>query len=472
MPSLPLTHGTLNPKMVIGRAARRTSVAPAKSSAGHLTGRYQDLFTVDWLHFREHFAAVGGPGSGKTTAMNRMIFTFWATAWRMHQQWWRAERSGRPLAIILDLKGAKDARRNAEKIVEGALAMGIPRERIAVFPDEVHLSIWMGEAEEMRTRFEALIGAGVDTSNMDPAEAYYLGQRKTLLHLIVDMPDPVKGLGPGENPPRSRTEFLRRMNKKVLVTGWAGHEGELSDINTVTYEGRSTPVLLSERSTMSTLFRELGDSLDGDRDLSEFDVVYCCLEGTTAPILAKAQFAGLIAMIFALAGTDHGRTVQLFVDEFAQVCGDEGAARTVELLRSANCGSGWFTQSWMGLGPNDDARERLIDSCSGGVFVMRSYSAGRLAEKLGTRTTFAKSRKLIGGVRHGDEGNVQPEETFIAPPAILASFEKGDIVHVVGGRATFGHVKELDPASVRPLRGLAESTNPEAAQSAPVPEAA
>ncbi|MGW4125771.1 hypothetical protein [Nocardia sp. NPDC004711] len=468
---LPLVHGTLKPRMVIGRAARRSSVAPAKSGAGHLRGGYPDLFTVDWLHFREHFAAVGGPGSGKTTAMVRMIISFWATAWRMHQQWWRAESSGRPLAIILDLKGAEDAKKNAAKVVEAGLSMGMDRERIGVFPHEIQLSIWVGEAEEMRFRFEALIGAGVDTDGMEPAEAYYLAQRKAILHLVIDMPDPGNGLGQGENPPRTNAEFLRRMNRDVLVKAWVGHELELGDIKTVTYEGKNTPALLSERSSMATLFRELGTSLNGDRDFAEFDLVYCCLEGTKSPIMAKAQFAGLIAMIFALASTNHGRTVQLFVDEFAQVCGDDGAARTVELLRSAGVGSGWFTQSWMGLGPNDDARERLIDSCSGGVFVMRSYSAGRLAEKLGTQPTFAKSRKLIGGgVRHGDEGNVQPEESFIVPPAVLSTFQKGDIVHVVGGRATFGHVKELAPSSVRPLPGLAESTKP-AVEAAPVPEA-
>lgn len=198
------------------------------------------------------------------------------------------------------------------------------------------------------------------------------------------------------------------MNKNVLVKGWAGHDGEQDEITAITYEGKTTPILLSERSAMANLFRELGSALDGERDLAEFDLVYCCLEGTTAPILAKAQFAALISMVFALAGRDHGRAVHLFCDEFAQVCGDEGAARTVELLRSAGCGSGWFTQSWMGLGPNDDARHRLLDSCSGGVFVMRSYSAGQLAEKIGTRPTFAKSRKLIGGTRDGDEGNVSP----------------------------------------------------------------
>ncbi|MFI7191560.1 hypothetical protein ACIBQ0_17640 [Nocardia nova] len=469
---LPLTHGATSPKMVIGRAARRVSVAPAKSVAGRLQGRHQGMFTVDWLAFREHYVQIGGPGSGKTTAMNRMILSFWATAWQRHRQWWRTDRPGRPLAIILDLKGAKDARRNARKIAEAGAALGIPRERIGIFPDDVHLSLWTGTADDMRPRFEALIGAGVDNSAMDPTESFFMQARKTVLHLVIDMPDRGKKLGPGENPPRDSVEFMRRMTKDVLVAGWAGHQGEQDDIEAVTYAGKATPVLLSERSAMANLFRELGSALDGERDLSEFDIVYCCLEGTTAPILAKAQFSALISMVFALAGQDHGRTVQLFCDEFAQVCGDDGAARTVELLRSAGCGSGWYTQSWMGLGPNDDARHRLVDSCSGGIFAMRSYSAGQLAEKIGTRPTFAKSRKLIGGTRSGDEGNVQPEDTFITPPAVLASFDKGDIVHVIGGKATFGHVTELDSSRLRPLPGLAESTRPEAAEVAAIPEVA
>ena len=469
---LPLVHGAASPKMVIGRAARRVSVAPAKSAAGRLRGRHQDLFTVDWLAFREHFVQIGGPGSGKTTAMNRMIMSFWATAWRLHRQWWRHDRPGRPLAIVLDLKGAQDARRNGAKIVEAATKLGIPRERVGVFPDEVHLSLWTGSADDMRPRFEALIGAGVDSTSMDPTEAFFMQARKTVLHLVIDMPDRAKGLDEGENPPRDSVEFMRRMNQEVLVKGWSGHNGEQDDIEAVTYAGKATPILLSERSAMANLFRELGSALDGERDLSEFDVLYCCLEGTTAPILAKAQFSALISMVFALAGRDHGRTVQLFCDEFAQVCGDDGAARTVELLRSAGCGSGWYTQSWMGLGPNDDARHRLVDSCSGGVFAMRSYSAGQLAEKIGTRPSFAKSRKVINGSRSGDEGNVQPEDTFIVPPAVLASFGKGDIAHIVGGRATFGHVSELVPSRLRPLAGLAETTAPQATDVAAIPEVA
>ncbi|GAB2453842.1 hypothetical protein [Nocardia tengchongensis] len=459
---IPLTAGTFAPEFVVGRAAYTVSQAPVKSTAGRLSGRHKSLFTVPWLSLREHGAAVGNPGSGKTTFMERAIASFWATAWRRHQQWWRSDkdRAGRPLAVILDLKGALDARSTAARVRKTAENMGIPESRVLIWPDNIDetLSLFSGTADEQRPRFEALLGVSAD-NGMSADTAYYMQMRKTIAHLVVDMPDPKKGLGPGENPPRTSKEFVRRMHEAVLNQGWKGHDEE-SDITAVT-QGKS-PVLPADRAMVANLFRDLGSAFDGDRALTDYDVVYCCLEGTTAPEVAAAQFRALVAMVAGLAQTDHKRAVQLFCDEFAQVCGNDGAARIVELLRSAGCGSLWFAQSWMGLGANDDARHRLIDSCSGGLFVMRSYSAGHLAEKIGTRIKYALSRKLINGTRHGDEGNVQPEDKFLVDPKILAAFEKGDIVHIVGGRATFGHVSPLDPDTVRPLPGLAESTTPEA----------
>ncbi|WP_328410970.1 hypothetical protein [Nocardia sp. NBC_00403] len=469
--TIPLTCGMVRPEPVIGRAARRSSMDPAKSMAGRLTGRHESLFTVPWLALREHVVWLGNPGSGKTTAMVRTILSFWATAWRMHQQWWRSDRPGRPLAITIDIKGARDARATARKVKAAALKLGIPPERVLIWPDGGQLSLWVGTADDLRPRLEALVGAGMDASGVDPAEAYYLQMRKTIIHLVVDAPDPDKQLGEGQDPPRDSIEFLRRMDAGVLRARWANYPGELSDITAVTTSKTATP-LAAERATMANLFRELGSAFDGDRDLTDYDLVYCCLEGTTAPALAKAQFSALIAMIAGLANTDHGRCIELFCDEFAQVCGDDGAARIVELLRSAGVGSVWFAQSWMGVGPNDDARHRLIDSCSGGIFAMRSYGAGQLAEKIGTRPRLALSRKLIGGHRIGDEGNVQPEDTFLVPPAVLANFGPGDIVHVRGGKAVFGHVSPLDIEQLRPLPKLAESTSPQAVSPALTPKAA
>lgn len=458
--ALPLCAGTIHPNPVIGRTATVSAAAPARSALGRLTGRNESLFQVPWLAMREHFVGVGNPGSGKTTFMLRAIIAFWAAGWRMHGQWWRNDRPGRPLAIIFDIKGARDARKTFAKLKQAGIALGLPAERIACWPDDINLQLLVGSAREIETRVEALIGAGTNTEGADPAEAYYLQMRKAVVHLAVSAPDPDKGLDAGEDPPATMLDLLARMTEAELEHRWAGYPEELAALVSVT-TGRS-PVLPAVQTTVANIARELGPAFEGEANFTDYDIVYCCLEGITSPMLAQAQFGALVAMLTALAGTDHGRTIQLFVDEFAQVCGDGGAARIVELLRSAGVGSGWFAQSWMGLGPNDDGRHRLVDACSGGIFAMRSNSAGQLAEKIGTRRKFTLSRKIIGGGRIGDEGNVQGEDTFIVPPAVMAGFAPGDIVHVRGPQAVFGHISPMTPESVRPLLGLAESTTPKA----------
>ena len=466
--ALPLVSGTLDPEPVIGRTASVSSTTPARSAVGRMIGRYESLFKVLWLAMREHFVAVGNPGSGKTTMMNRAIIAFWATGWRRQLQWWRTDRAGRPAAFIFDIKGAGDARRNAKKVKKAFVAMGGDPARFATWPDDgergtdgeltnkLALKFFTGTARELITRFEGLLGAGMTTEGLDAAEAYYLQMRKAVLHLVIDAPNPKTNKEAGEDPPGGFFEYLERMDRAELVRRWANYPDELAAITAVTSNPKN-PILDSERTAMLNLARDLGEEFEGEAELLDYDIVYCCLEGITSPILAKAQFGALVAMLTQLAGTDHGRCIQLFVDEFAQVCGDSGAARIVELLRSANIGSGWFAQSWMGLGANEDQRHRLVDACSGGIFAMRSNSAGQLAEKIGTRPKIAISRKIVG-TSHGDEGNVQPEEVFLVPPAVMADFAPGDIVHVRAGRAVFGHVSPLDVEALRPLPGLAEST--------------
>ena len=456
--SIPLVTGWLTPQIVLGRSAGTTSAAPTSGALRQLLARHSSMLTLPWLALREHMVVVGNPGSGKTTTLLRLVISFWATAWTQHRQWWRLGSVGRPLAIVADLKGVSAALESAEELRTAMVALGVPKERFGIFPHEVKLNLWGLEAQPMRTVMLAMANEGV-TESSDPAEKYFASMREGLLHLVVDAPNPNKGIPAEQDPPRNSIEFLSRLDQDVLETRWAGHKAELSDI--IAMLGGKQAMLRTERLSWANIFRALGDAFDGDAALTDFDVLYLCLDATTSPAIAGTQFGALMQMAAQLAASDHNRTIEWFTDEFAQVAKNtSGATRMVTLFRSFGIGSVWLSQSWYGLGATDDARHELVNACSGGALIMRGEQLDTLCEKFGTKRRFELSRKLINGTRHGDEGNVQAQDTWLVDPNRVRRFERGDVVHATKGRAAWGHITPLNPAQLSPLPGLAESTTP------------
>ncbi|WP_433759906.1 hypothetical protein [Nocardia sp. CA-135398] len=472
---LPFTTGGLNPELVIGRLAVECDQAPPRSMLRSLTGRTETRLILPWINVAEHFSTVASSGSGKTTLLKRVLVSWFVTTWTRHRQWWRLDRPGRPLAIVVDCNGGPESRKVAASLRKWFRALGVPGDRIGVFPDDVSLGLWNASVDDLRSILSAMISGG-STPTTD-TEKYFHEIRETLIHLVVDAPARVELIDGvptpiGENPPRSWIEFLSRLNPDKLARLWGGELGATpwTGVMGVEMEIASTldgkqPVMNSARAEFANLYRSLGDAFDGDKQLTDFDLIYIVLEGVKTPDRARAQFGALGTMFEQLADKQHGRTALMAVDEFSAVSdGKTRAVKWVERLRKAGIGSWWIAQSWQGLGHDDDNRDALVSAASGGSLLMRSPDPETLAKKYGTRPKFELSRKLISGNRDGDEGNVQSSDQFLIPPNRLRAMQKGDVVQVSGGRARWGFISPLNDDErehMRPLPGLNRFTEPE-----------
>ncbi|WP_370011685.1 hypothetical protein [Nocardia cyriacigeorgica] len=473
---LPFSTGGLSPHPVIGRLAMESTQAPAKSRTRALLSRTDTQLSIPWIKMNEHGTCVASSGKGKSTLMNRALLSWFVTGWQRHRMWWRTDRPGRPLVLVIDCNGGPASRKSAKALLPWFESLGVPKDRIGIFPDEIGLDLWSTpKVDDLRSILSAMVSGGsVPTTD---TEKYFYELRETLIHLIVDAPEKVEVVDGvptpiGQNPPRSWLEFLSRFDAHKLAKLWGGVFDDTvpwSGVPGVEAEIASTkagkqPVMDSARAEFGNLYRSLGDAFDGDRLFTDFDALYIVLEGIKSPDRARAQFAALGCMLEQLADQSHGRQAILAVDEFSAVSDGKTRAKAwVERLRKAGISTWWFAQSWNGLGHDDDARQALVAAASGGSLLGGQEMGEKFAETYGTRKGFDLSRKLIGGSALGDEGNVQAHDKYLIDPNKLRAMGKGDVVYVSGGVARWGRVSPLNEAerkSLRPLPGLSRFTEP------------
>ncbi|WP_067652924.1 hypothetical protein [Nocardia harenae] len=475
---LPFTTSGRNPEPVIGRLAAEHDQAPPSSVLRQLARRTETRLILPLINIAEHMTTVASSGSGKTTLMLRVLVAWYVATWMRHRQWWRLNgRPGRPLAIIVDCNGGPESRKVAARVRTWFTALGVRPERFGIFPDTTDLALWEGTSrDDLRSILSAMVSGG-STPSTD-TEKYFHEIRETLIHLVVDAPERVELIDGvptpvGENPPRSWVEFLSRMDADRLAQLWGGarDDGPWAGVMGVDMEISSTldgkqPVMNSARAEFANLYRSLGEAFDGTKALTDFDVLYIVLEGVKTPDRARAQFGALGTMFEQLADKQHGRTSLMVVDEFSAVSdGKTRAVKWVERLRKAGIGTWWIAQSWQGLGHDDDNRAALVAAASGGSLIGRTTDPETLSKIYGTRPKFELSRKLIGGNKDGDEGNVQSGDQYLLPPNRLRAMGKGDVVQVAGGRARFGRISPLNDDElkrIRPLPGLGDFHDPTA----------
>ena len=113
---------------------------------------------------------VGATGSGKTNLMIR-LWAGWFTATLAAA---RAGNGHRPLLVVLDCKGGRDARVKADRTRR--LLYGAGARRVAIWPDEARLSLWDLPPQDLAVLLYQMIDSGTG------AAAYYADIMQAVAH--------------------------------------------------------------------------------------------------------------------------------------------------------------------------------------------------------------------------------------------------------------------------------------------------
>jgi hypothetical protein len=442
--SAPVTFDARQWKRQVGRAGEvnkapgavpllaRGTLIPVGGTIRTIGHRWRSVFGVPAGACTRHMVIVGATGSGKTNLMMRLQ-TGWFTATRRTAQAGRgpagaaqAGRGPRPLLIVLDCKGGRDAPVKADRTRR--LLYGGGAGRVAIWPDEARLSVWDLPPDDLAVLLYQMIDSGTG------AAAYYADILQAVLTLAVTAPG---------GPPRNGAEFLDRLEAKWLQRAWSDgrHPEELSLARAA---ARNLPDV---RLRFATLLGRLGPALDGPGDLAEYDAWYCILECTSEPSVAEAQALAIIELA-ARAATDLGaepRAMLLAVDDYSAVSRRVPLSNLYERGRSLGIGVQVSAQSWEGLGRDQDERYRIAATADGGIWVMSTPRPEPLAALAGYRRVLDTAHRLAGNA-WGDEGLTRQQRAWVADPELIRRLDVGQACYIHRGAATFVRVAKPRPS--------------------------
>ncbi len=403
---------------LLGRGGR-IPVGGTIRAIGH---RWHPVFTIPAAACTRHMVIVGATGSGKTNLMIR-LWAGWFTATLAAA---RAGRGHRPLLVVLDCKGGRDARVKADRTRR--LLYGAGARRVAVWPDEARLSLWDLPPNDLAVLLYQMIDSGTG------AAAYYADILQAALTLAVMAPC---------GPPLSTAGFLDRLDARWLGMAWdpARYPAEAARVRAA---ARQLPDI---QLRYATLLNRLGPALDGPGTLADADAWYCILEGTREPSVAEAQAMALTELT-AHAATDRDsepRAMLLAADDYSAVSGRVPLSNLYERGRSLGIGVQVSAQSWQGLGASEDERYKIAGTADGGIFVLHTPYPEALAAAAGKRRVLETAHKLIGGA-WGDEGTTREQRAWVADPDIVRRLEVGQACYIQRGAATFVQVARPRPS--------------------------
>ena len=408
---------------------RQIPVGGTIRAIGH---RWQPVLTLPAGACARHMVVVGSTGSGKTNLMIRL----WAGWFTATLQAARAGRGDRPLLVVLDCKGGRDARVKADRTRR--LLYGAGARSVAIWPDEARLCLWDLPPDDLAVLLYQMIDTGTG------AAAYYADVLQAVITLAVTAPG---------GPPLNTTAFLDRLTAKWLTGAWTDgrHPAQAERVRAA---ARHLPDI---QLRYATLLGRLGPALDGPGTLAEADAWYCILEGTKERSVAEAQAMALTELAAHTATDLSGepRAILLAADDYSAVSGRVPLSNLYERGRSLGIGVQVSAQSWQGLGATDDERYRIAATADGGVFVMRTPYPEPLARLAGMRRVLETAHKLIGNT-WGDEGMTREQRAWNADPDLIRRLDVGQACYIHRGAATFVQVARPKPSPLTLMPPTAE----------------
>jgi len=416
----------------------RIPVGGTIRAIGH---RWHPVFSLPYTACSRHMVVVGATGSGKTNLMIRL----WAGWFTATLDAARAGKGHRPLLVVLDCKGGRDARLKADRTRR--LLYGAGARRVAIWPDEARLSLWDLPPQDLAVLLYQMVDSGTG------AAAYYADVMQAVLMLAV--------LAPG-GPPLSTAGFLDRLDAGWLQAAWdpARYPAEAKRVRGA---ARQLPDI---QLRYATLLGRLGPALDRPGTLAEADAWYCILEGTREPSVAEAQAMALTELTAHAATDRHAepRAMLLAADDYSAVSGRVPLANLYERGRSLGIGVQVSAQSWQGLGATEDERYRIAGTADGGIFVLHVPYPEALVAAAGTRRVLETAHKLIGRA-WGDEGTTREQRAWTADPDLVRRLDTGQACYIQRGAATFVQVARPKPSPLTllppPATGQPQARVPE-----------
>jgi len=416
--------------------------------------RWHPVFSVPHAACARHMVIVGATGSGKTNLMMR-LWAGWFTATR-EAAW--AGRGHRPLLVVLDCKGGRDARVKADRTRR--LLYGMGARRVAVWPDEARLSLWDLPPNDLAVLLYQMIDSGTG------AAAYYADIMQAVLFLAITAPG---------GPPLNAAGFTDRLDVRWLQRAWGDglHAEELARVRGA---ARHLPDI---QLRFATLLGRLGPALDGPGSLADADAWYFILEGTREPSVAEAQ-AMAITELAARAVTDavaEPRAMLLAADDYSAVSRRVPLSNLYERGRSLGIGVQVSAQSWQGLGKDEDERYRIAATADGGVWVMRTPYPEPLSALAGQRRVLQTAHEFVGAT-WGDRGTTREARAWNADPDLIRRLDVGQACYIHRGAATFVQVArpKASPLSLLPARAPVDlpaprrETGPAVSGAEPIPD--
>ena len=326
--------------------------------------------------------------------------------------------------MVLDCKGGADSRRVADRVRRVLREAGA--RSTAVWPDEASLSLWALPAQQLTTTLVDMIEHGTGGA------AYYADVMEAVVALAVEPP---------AGPPASAADFLARLDVGWLTAAYAGSPDDEDAALLRSASRHISDIALRFR----TLFRRLGDGLDGPGGFGDADAWYCILEGTSEIAVAESQARALVDLLasYAARGQGRQREILLAVDEFSAVARRLPIWQLYERARSLGLAVQVSAQSWQGLAPRDDERYRIAATADGGIWLLRTPHPDPATGLAGSRRVTDTSRRVLGVPLWAHEGSSRLRDAPVADPAVIRGLDVGQAAYIYRGGVTFVQVKRL-----------------------------